>query len=310
MNKSIKVFAPASVGNVACGFDVFGFAIDKPGDEVIAKLIDKPSVTISKISGDQGNLPLDPDKNTASVAITQFLKQCNSKQGIDIELHKKMPLGSGLGSSAASAVAGVVAANELLGNPLSTKELLPFAIAGERVASGSVHADNVAPSLLGGFILIRSYDPLDIIPISTPRDLVCTVVHPQIEIRTEEARKILPHQITLKSAIQQWGNTAGLIAGMLNSDYDLIGRSLQDVVVEPVRASLIPDFYKVKKAALEAGALGCSISGSGPSLFALSSEFAVAEKIGSAMQNMFTKENIESDVYISKINCEGAKVIG
>ena len=310
MNKSIKVFAPASVGNVACGFDVFGFAIDKPGDEVIAKLIDKPSVTISKISGDQGKLPLDPDKNTASVAITQFLKQCNSHQGIDIELHKKMPLGSGLGSSAASAVAGVVAANELLGNPLSTKELLPFAIAGERVASGSVHADNVAPSLLGGFILIRSYDPLDIIPISTPPDLVCTVVHPQIEIRTEEARKILPHQIPLKSAIQQWGNTAGLIAGMLNSDYDLIGRSLQDVVVEPVRASLIPGFYKVKKAALEAGALGCSISGSGPSLFALSSEFAVAEKIGSAMQNVFTKENIESDVYISKINCEGAKVIG
>ncbi len=310
MNKSIKVFAPASVGNVACGFDVFGFAIDKPGDEVIAKLIDKPSVTISKISGDQGKLPLDPDKNTASVAITQFLKQCNSHQGIDIELHKKMPLGSGLGSSAASAVAGVVAANELLGNPLSTKELLPFAIAGERVASGSVHADNVAPSLLGGFILIRSYDPLDIIPISTPPDLVCTVVHPQIEIRTEEARKILPHQIPLKSAIQQWGNTAGLIAGMLNSDYDLIGRSLQDVVVEPVRASLIPGFYKVKKAALEAGALGCSISGSGPSLFALSSDFAVAEKIGSAMQNVFTKENIESDVYISKINCEGAKVIG
>jgi len=184
MNKSVKVFAPASVGNVACGFDVFGFAIDNPGDEVIAKLIDKPSVTISKISGDQGKLPLDPDKNTASVAIAQFLKQFNSHQGIDIELHKKMPLGSGLGSSAASAVAGVVAANELLGNPLPTKELLPFAIAGERVASGSVHADNVAPSLLGGFILIRSYDPLDIIPISTPIDLVCAVVHPQIEIRT------------------------------------------------------------------------------------------------------------------------------
>lgn len=310
MSKSVKVFAPASVGNVACGFDVFGFAINQPGDEVIAKLSEESKVTISKITGEGGKLPLDPEKNTAGIAIAQYLQHIESDQGIDIELHKDMPLGSGLGSSAASAVAGVVAANELLGNPLSRKDLLPFAMAGEQVASGSAHADNVAPSLLGGFILIRSYSPLDVIPISTPAELVCTVLHPQIEIKTEEARKILPKDISLKDAIQQWGDTAGLVAGMMNSDYDLIGRSIHDVVIEPVRSRLIPGFYDVKSAALDAGALGCSISGSGPSMFTLCRNFDGAKKIGSAMQNAFLKNNIESEIYISRINQEGAKIIG
>ncbi len=307
MKNSIKVFASASVGNVACGFDVFGFAVEEPGDEVVMRLANEPGVAISKVTGDDGRLPNSSAKNTAGVSVKAFLDHIGSKKGIEIELHKKMPLGSGLGSSAASAVAAVFAANELLGHPLGRKELLPFAMEGERIACGDAHADNVAPSLLGGFVLIRSYSPLDIVKISTPQDLFCTIVHPHIEIRTEEARKILPKNIPMKDAIQQWANTAGLVTGMLQSDFDLIGRSLQDVVVEPVRAKLIPGFYSVKKAALDAGALGCSISGSGPSMFALSKNGETAEKIGLAMQGAFAQEKIESTIYVSRINEEGPR---
>jgi homoserine kinase len=309
MKKEIRVFAPATVANVACGFDILGFAIEQPGDEVFVRLTDTPGVNILKITGDQGRLPLTVEKNTVSVSILALLKYLNSTQGFEIELTKRMPLGSGLGSSAASAVAGVFAANLLLGNPLTKKELLPFATEGERVACGSAHADNVAPALLGGFVLIRSYQPLDVIQISTP-DLFCTVLHPQIEIRTEDARKILKKQILFKDAITQWGNIAGLIAGLMKSDYDLIRRSLQDVIIEPVRSILIPGFHEIKQAALESGALGCSISGSGPSVFALSSTLEIAAEAGTAMQAIVTDLEIASEIYISKINSIGPRIIG
>ncbi|UCE08737.1 MAG: homoserine kinase, partial [bacterium] len=265
MKDQIHIFAPATVANVACGFDILGFAIDNPGDEVILTKKKDPGVSISKITGDQSELPIDPEKNTAGVAVLTFLKYLKSNQGIDIELHKKMPLGSGLGSSAASAVASVFAANILLDNPLDKQQLLPFALEAEKIACGVAHADNAAPALLGGFVLIRSYDPLDVVRISTPQKLFCTIIHPQIEIRTEDARKILKKEILFKDAIIQWGNIAGLIAGLIKSDYGLIQRSMQDVIIEPVRSILIPRFQEIKNAAIGAGALGCSISGSGPS---------------------------------------------
>jgi homoserine kinase len=308
--KDIKVFASATVANVACGFDVLGFAVDNPGDEVIVKLKSGSGVKISKITGDGGKLSLDAEKNTAGVSILRFLHYLKSKQGVEISLNKKMPLGSGLGSSAASAVAGVFAINQLLGTPLSQQDLLPFAMEGERLACGSAHADNVAPSLLGGFVLIRSYDPLDVIKIPTPPNLYCTIIHPQIEVQTKDARDILRKKILMSDAIIQWGNVAGLIAGLMKSDYDLIGRSMHDVIVEPIRSILIPGFDNVKFNALQAGAIGCGISGSGPSIFALSKTNAIAEKIGKSMKEVFDALNIGNEVYVSKINNSGPQIIG
>lgn len=309
MRESIKVFAPATVANVACGFDVLGFAVNEPGDEVVLKLKNTPGLKITKISGDQGKLPKDPLKNTVGVAIDQFLKHVGLDTGIEISLDKKMPLGSGLGSSAASAVAGVFAVNQLIGSPLKQEDLLPFAMEGERIACGSAHADNVAPSLFGGFVLIRSYSPLDVIRIPTPEKLFCTILHPQIEVQTKDARSILKKQISLQDAVIQWGNVGGLIAGLMMSDYALIGRSMQDVIVEPVRSILIPGFHEVKNNALEAGALGCGISGSGPSVFALSESEEIAKKIGHDMQQIFTSLNIDSEVYVSKINNNGPLIL-
>jgi len=309
MSKSIKVFAPATVANVSCGFDVLGFAVDSPGDEAIVTMTDKPGVTISKITGDEGRLPLDPKKNTVSATIIKMLEKLGSDQGFDIELHKKMPLGSGLGSSAASSVAGIFAVNELLGKPLSPIELLPFAMEGERLASGTAHADNVGPALFGGFVLIRSYHPLDVIRIPTPSDLFASIVHPHIEVETRDARSILRKEIKLKDAITQWGNVAGLVTGLITNDYSLIGRSMEDVIVEPLRAILIPGFYEVKSAALDAGALGGGISGSGPSIFALSRGEDTALKVGNAMVKAFEKIGIQSDIFVSQINANGPTVL-
>lgn len=307
---SIKVFAPATVANVVCGFDVLGFALHNPGDEVIMRKTNNPGVVIKTITGDNGRLPLDPEKNTVGVSVLNYLKHINSAHGVEIELIKNMPLGSGLGSSSASTVAGVFAVNELFGNPLKREELLPFAMEGERLACGSAHADNVAPSLLGGFVLVRSYAPLDVVKLPTPQDFYCSIVHPHIEVQTKDARQILPKQIFLKDAVTQWGNVAGLVAGLYQSDFDLIGRSLKDVIVEPVRSILIPGFMQVKEAALSAGAIGGGISGSGPSIFALSKGKETAEKVTMAMKSVFDKINIGSDSYISEVNAVGPKVLG
>ncbi|MGA0559839.1 homoserine kinase [Larkinella sp. VNQ87] len=307
---SIKVFAPATVANVACGFDIFGFAVDNPGDEIILHKSTEPGVRIKAIVGDEGRLPKQAERNTAGIAIQSYLKHIGSDQGVEAILHKKMPLGSGLGSSAASAVAGVFAINELMGRPLKQVELLPFAMEGERLACGSAHADNVAPSLMGGFVVIRSYNPLDIITVNTPDQLYATIVHPEIEVNTKDARQILKNEVSMKNTIIQMGNVAGLIAGLMKPDYDLIGRSMVDVIIEPVRAILIPEFNEVKQAALDAGALGCSISGSGPSMFALSRDPETAERIGQSMRSAFRAVGIDSEVYVSGINHEGPRVIG
>ncbi|WP_026628660.1 homoserine kinase [Dyadobacter alkalitolerans] len=307
---SIKAFAPATVANVACGFDIFGFAIEAPGDVVEIKKRDQPGVVITEITGDEGRLPRNAEKNAVTVVMLHLLKHLGIKDfGCEVVLHKNMPLGSGMGSSAASAVAGVVAMNELLGNPLTRQELLPFAMEGEKIASGSAHADNVGPSLLGGFVVIRSYNPLDIFTIPVPDDLYCTLVHPDIEINTKDARFILRSEVSLKNTIAQMGNVAGLVAGLMKSDYELIGRSMVDVIIEPVRSILIPEFNEVKKAAIANGALGCSISGSGPSMFALSKGKANAESAGLAMQEKFADAGIEASMHVSGINKNGASIL-
>jgi homoserine kinase len=306
---TIRAFAPATVANVACGFDVLGFALEHPGDEVQISIRKDNQLIIQSISGDEGILPLDPKKNTVTVVISEYLKHLQLDIGLDIHLIKKMPLKSGMGSSAASSVVGVYALNELLGRPLKKQELLPFVVKGEEIACGSAHADNVAPALLGGFTLVRSYNPLDIIPLPSPPDLYCTVIHPHILVQTKDARSILRQSIALKDAVIQWGNLGGLIAGLYNSDYDLIGRSLQDVLVEPVRSILIPGFDAAKQAALNAGALGCSISGSGPSIFALSKGEDTAYRVSQAFTAAFDHLNIASETFVSIINQKGPFVI-
>jgi len=307
--KTIKAFAPATVANVCCGFDVLGFAVDFPGDEVVLKLNNSKEATISKIVGDGGRLPLEATKNTAGVAVQSFLQSLGVDQGVEIELYKNLPLGSGMGSSAASGVAALVAINELMGNVKSREELVPFAMEAERIACGSAHADNVAPSLMGGFVLIRDYNPLDVVKVKVNLDLYCTLVHPHIEVKTSDSRRVLRSSISLRDAITQSGNIAGLMVGLAQADPLLISRSLKDVIAEPIRAAFIPGFEQVKLRAIEAGALGCGISGSGPTLFALSSTHEASLEVGEAMQLEFLKSHLKSDIYVSKINPEGAKIL-
>lgn len=307
---SIRVFAPATVANVSCGFDIFGLAVDNPGDEVIVRKRKDDKIVITQITGDEGKLTLDPLRNAVSVPVFKYLSQLNRKHGFDIELHKQMPLGSGLGSSSASSVAGVFAVNELLGNPVPVRDLLPFAMEGERVACGSAHADNVAPALLGGFVVVRSYSPLDVFKIKTPDDLYVTIVHPDIEVNTKDARHILRNEVSMKKTISQMGNVAGMITGLITSDYELISRSMVDYIIEPIRSILIPQFFEVKMAAMDNGALGCSISGAGPSVFAFSKGLETAQKVGAVMKKQFEKEGIVANLFMSGINEGGPKVLG
>ncbi len=304
----VKVFAPATVANIACGFDVLGLALDFPGDEVIVTKNDSKEVTI-KACHNAENLPLAADENVAGVAVKALLKKLNSSQGFEIELTKGVKPGSGIGSSAASSSAAVVAVNHLLKEPFTRKELVEFAMEGEKCATGVAHADNVAPSICGGFTLVRSYEPLDIIKIESPEELWATVIHPQIEVKTRDARRVLKGGIDLKKAITQWGNVGGLIAGLYSKDYDLIGRSLVDVVIEPIRSILIPGYASVKKASIEAGALGCSISGSGPSIFALSKGKEQAIKVKNAMGEIYNEYGVDYDIHVSQINSNGARII-
>lgn len=307
---SIKVSTSATVSNVGCGFDVMGFATDITSDEVVVRFTNKKGIIISKISGDGGRLPFDVGTNTCTKAMQAMLKYLQLDIGLDIKIFKKIGFGSGLGSSAASAVAGAFALNELLGKPLAKLELLNYAIEGEKIASLATHADNVAPCLFGGFVLIRSYNPIDLIPILPPKNLFCTIIHPQLEIKTSEARKILGKSIPLKSGIAQWGNVGALVAGIINKDISLIGRAVQDAVAEPKRAGLIPGYYEIKNAALNAGAKGCNISGSGPAIFAFSDNETDAWKIGKAMKKVADNQKLKNKIYVSRINKNGPKAIG
>jgi len=311
MIDSIRVFAPATVANVVCGFDVLGFAVDAPGDEVVMRLTGQSGIHISKITGDDGRLPLDPAKNTVSASVQHYLNHIGKPDlGIDIELHKKMPIGSGLGSSSASTVAGLFAANTLLGNVLSKMELVPFAMKGEELACGYGHADNVAPALLGGFVLIRSYEPLDIITLPFPENMYAAIVYPEVDVPTKDARQMIRSKVLLKDAVTQWGNVAGLVSGLFMKDYDLIGRSMTDVLVEPTRSILIPDFYKLRDFAMGEGAIGFGISGSGPSVFALTKDEETARKITQKLQQHLKDIAINSLSFVSKVNERGPVVLG
>ena len=306
----IAVFAPGSVSNVACGFDVLGFALDEPGDVVMAAAQSESGVSIAAIHGDGGRLPLDPRRNTASAAVIALLQRLETTRGISLTIHKGVPLASGVGSSGASAVAAVVATNELLGRPAPMEMLLECAMAGEQAGCGAIHPDNVSPSLFGGFVLARSAQPPDIVRLPVPAGLACAVLHPHLEVETGAARKLLGDQVLLRDATRQWANVGGLVAALYSNDLGLLSRSLVDSIAEPKRASLVPGFAAVKSAATAAGALGCSLSGSGPSIFALASSMEIAQAAGAAMKRAFDgASNAGSDVWVCPVGREGARVI-
>lgn len=308
MMKQATAFAPATVANVSCGFDILGFAIDELGDKVSVKLVDNSGVKVVEIQGDGGKLPYEADKNTCSVAVQALLDSLGVNPGLEISLFKGLPLGSGMGSSAASAAAALVAANEVLGNPFEKMDLIPFAMEAERIACGTAHADNVAPSLLGGFVLIRDYEPLDVVKLPVPEGLYCTLLHPHLELKTMDSRSVLRQQVSLKESTVQSGNIAGFIAGLFRNDFQLISRSLKDVIAEPTRALLIPGFYELRNVVMEIGALGSGISGSGPTIFILSEGKEIASKVGKESKKVFEKIGLDVDVYVSKVNDKGAFV--
>ncbi|POY35526.1 homoserine kinase [Flavobacterium alvei] len=303
----IKLFCPATIANLSCGFDVLGLCLATAGDEMIIRKSNIKGVRITKIVG--ANLPMETENNVSGVAALAMLEEVETEFGFEIEIYKNIKAGSGIGSSAASSAGAVFGINELLGRPFTRKELVKFAMQGEKLASGNAHADNVAPCLLGGFTLVRSSNPLDIIKIDSPSELFATVVHPQIELKTSDARSVLKQTVSLKSAITQWGNVGGLVAGLYTNDYELIGRSLHDEIIEPIRSMLIPGFDLIKKTAYENGALGSGISGSGPSIFALSKGNETAEKIAKAMSKVYDEINLPYEIHVSKVNPEGVSII-
>jgi homoserine kinase len=304
--QTIKVKSPATLSNLCCGFDILGMALNEPYDIIELSKIDEKEIIIRH--NDEYNLPTDPKQNIAGVALQSMLDALNYNGGFEIIIEKKIKPGSGIGSSAASAAGIVVAANELLGRPFNKKQLVGFAMEGEVLASGSRHADNLAPCIYGGLVLIRDTPSMDIIELDTP-PLFITIVHPQIEIKTSYAREILPKEVPLKSAVTQWANVAGLVSGFLKHDYQLISRSLQDVIVEPVRSKLIPGFDEVKKKGIEAGALGGGISGSGPSLFMLSENENIAKSVESEMKLIYNHLGIDYKTYVSSVAKNGVEVI-
>ncbi|WOD43265.1 homoserine kinase [Hwangdonia lutea] len=303
----IKIFSPATVANVACGFDVLGFCLDTVGDEMTIRKVDKKGIFITKVEG--FNLPMETELNVAGVSALAMYEAANPDCGFEIEIRKNIKPGSGIGSSAASAVGSVFGMNELLGQPFNKTELTVFAIKGEAFASKCEHADNLAPAIFGGFTLVKSVAPLEVLQIPVPNNLYATIIHPQIEIKTSEARAILPKEVALQDAITQWSNFGSLIHGLHTSDYPLIKRSLHDIIIEPHRSKLIPYFEEVKQAALQQGALGSGISGSGPSIFSLSEGLEQAKSVEKAIKKVYSKTNIEFDVFVSKINTEGIKII-
>ncbi len=305
--ESVKIFAPATVANVSCGYDAMGFALESLGDHMIFTKTESKAITISKIEG--AKLPFEVDKNVAGMVAKLMLQDSKADFGVTIQIFKNFKPGSGLGSSAASAAGTAYAVNKLLKNTYTNLELTKFAMQGEVVACGTAIADNVAAAIYGGFILVRNYDPLDIVKINPPSELVATLIHPQIEIKTEDARKVIPSEIPIHKAIAQWSNVGGLISGLHTADFDLISRSLIDHIAEPVRKQFIPHFDAVKQAALKSGALGAGISGSGPSIFALSKGIQMAKKVAEAMDTVYKKTGIAYHIYTSAISNEGVKII-
>jgi homoserine kinase len=298
----ISIKSPATIANLVCGFDILGLALEEPYDIMTLENTDRPGLEIVHV--DDHGLPTEPEQNVSGAALLAMMEELSEVPHWKLTIDKKIKPGSGLGSSAASAAGAVYAANKLLGSPFGNEDLIRFAMFGEKVASGVKHADNISPCLLGGVTLIRSIHPLDIISLSAPT-LFITVVHPQIEVRTADARQILKKEVPLKQAIKQWGNIAGLVAGLMQGDHALIGRSLEDVIIEPVRSILIPGFEETKRRSLEAGALGGGISGSGPSIFMLSKDEQTAAAVEEEMKKVYTAIGIDYKTYLTKLNSKG-----
>ncbi|SDR70481.1 homoserine kinase [Gramella sp. MAR_2010_147] len=305
--EQLKVFAPATVANLSCGFDVLGCCLDSVGDEMFIKKNDLNEIRITKVTGQ--SLPMEADQNVAGVAVKSLLKELDSNQGFDIEISKKIKPGSGIGSSAASSAGAVFAVNKILGEPFNPHQLISFAMQGELLASGNAHADNVAPAILGGFSLVRSYCPLEVLSLPVPEELRVVVLHPMIEIKTKDSRSIIKQNVSLKSAINQWGNLGALVSALYTEDYELLGRSLQDEIVEPVRSILIPYFQDLDELVTEKGALGFGISGSGPSVYALCKGDENAHKVKDAMETFYSDKNIDFDLHLSAINKHGVKIL-
>ncbi len=303
----LSLFAPATIANLSCGFDVLGLALEGVGDCMHLELTERPGVEIRKVSG--MDLPLEADKNVAGVAALALLAKSDYKGGVAIEIDKRIKPGSGIGSSAASSAGAVWGLNQLLGSPFSPEQLVGFAMKGEELASGAAHADNVAPALLGGITLVRSTDPLDLARVHCPKALHACVLHPQIELKTSDARKILKTTIPLKLGIRQWGNVGGLITGLFTEDFGLISRSLEDGIIEPVRSLLIPGFQALREKALEAGALGFGISGSGPSVFALTHGPEKAHKVARALDEVYAGFGIPFEIHVSGISRQGVRAL-
>jgi len=302
----ISVLSPATVSNVVCGFDCLGFALAEPCDEMTVRKIDERIVRITNHDG--YGLPTDPGKNVSGVALKALIDAVGPDFGFEIEIKKHIKPGSGIGSSSASSCGAVVAANKLIGDRFSKLELVRFAMEGEFLASGSRHADNVAPCIYGGFTLVRSTEPLDVVSIDFP-PLFATVIHPQIEIKTAEARAILPKEVPLKDAVRNWSNLGAFVAALAKGDYELLSRSMEDAIVEPVRKSLIPKFDEVKRASLDARALGGGISGSGPSIFMLSTSRDTADRIKAAMSDVYAATDIGYNIYVSEIHPTGVRSV-
>jgi len=303
----LKIFAPATVANVSCGFDSLGFAVDSVGDEMTFTKTKEKGVKITVITG--ADLTFDIDKNAASAVVKKILNDANANFGISLTIHKGFSPGSGLGSSAASAAGAAFGTNQLLGNPFTELELTKFAMFGEEVACGTPIADNVSAAIFGGFVLVRSYKPLEIIKLPVPSALRVVAIHPQIEVKTKDAREVLPKEIALKDAVTQWANVGGLISGLHSSDYNLISNSLVDIIVEPARKNLIPFFDKVKESAMAAGALGAGISGSGPTIFALCKGDESAKNVYKSIKKSYSNTGINFELFISEINQEGIKIL-
>ena len=303
---TVRVLAPATVANVVCGFDCLGFALEGPFDEIAVRKIPEREIRI--VHHDGYGLPLDPEKNVAGVALRSMLEATGAVFGIEVEITKNIKPGSGIGSSAASACGAVIAADRLLGTNFSKLRLADLAMDGEALASGSRHADNVAPCIYGGFTLVRSVDPLDLVPIGFP-ELFAAVIHPQIEIRTSEARAILPADVPLRAAIKQWSNLGSLVAALAKGDNRLLARSLEDGIVEPVRKHLIPRFDELKEASVSAGALGGGISGSGPSVFMLCESEETARGVAAAMGEAFEGAGVEFNLHVSPIASQGVRIV-
>ena len=303
----VKIFTPASVANVSCGFDVLGFCLEPVGDEMVIRKVESSGLKITKIVGE--SLPLDVKKNVAGSAAEALLKAHTLKAGFEIEIYKKIKAGSGIGSSAASAAGAVFGINELLGKPFTAQELIAFAMEGEALASGSAHADNVAPVLMGGITLVRSIDPIDVIQLPTPKELTAVILHPKIELKTMHAREIIKKNVTMEKAIRQWGNLGAFVSALYKEDFGLMSRSLKDEIVEPMRSLLIPEFDSLKKASINAGALGFGISGSGPSVYALTKGMETAQKVSKAIYEIISSIGIDFEIHLSNINDQGIKIL-